>query len=104
MSNPVIKFTDFYYGYLNSDLILKDINLTIEQGSFTVIAGPSGAGKTTMCKLWQVSFLLITAVDMPGRRGLGEDVKGKKVSDLAMRVGIMLDDYESQLVSLTAGG
>ena len=50
MSNPVIKFTDFYYGYLNSDLILKDINLTIEQGSFTVIAGPSGAGKTTMCK------------------------------------------------------
>jgi len=104
MSNPVIKFTDFYYGYLNSDLILKDINLTIEQGSFTVIAGPSGAGKTTMCK----AMAGIVPAYYGGRyagtvEALGEDVKGKKVSDLAMRVGIMLDDYESQLVSLTAG-
>lgn len=34
---------------------------------------------------------------------LGTTTKGKRVSDLAMRIGLMLDDYESQLVSLTAG-
>lgn len=34
---------------------------------------------------------------------LGESTKGKKVSDIAMRLGLMLEDYESQLVSLTAG-
>ena len=33
----------------------------------------------------------------------GETTQGKKVSDLAMKVGLMLEDYESQLVSLTAG-
>jgi energy-coupling factor transport system ATP-binding protein len=104
VSNPVIKISDFYYGYLNSDVILKDINLAIEQGSFTVIAGPSGAGKTTMCK----AMAGIVPSYYGGRYAgkvevLGEDIKGKKVSDLAMRVGIMLDDYESQLVSLTAG-
>ena len=104
MSNPVIKFTDFYYGYLNSDLVLKDINLEIGQGSFTVIAGPSGAGKTTMCK----AMAGIVPTYYGGRyagtvEGLGEDIKGKKVADLAMRIGIVLDDYESQLVSLTAG-
>lgn len=104
MSNPVIKFTDFYYGYLNSDLVLKDINLAIGQGSFTVIAGPSGAGKTTMCK----AMAGIVPTYYGGRYAgtvevLGEDIKGKKVADLAMRIGIVLDDYESQLVSLTAG-
>ena len=104
MSNPVIKFTDFYYGYINSDVILKDINFAIKQDSFTVIAGPSGAGKTTMCK----AMVGIVPAYYGGRYAgnvevLGENIKGKKVSDLAMRVGIMLDDYESQLVSLTAG-
>ena len=34
---------------------------------------------------------------------LGESTKGKKVSDIAMRLGLMLEDYESQLVSITAG-
>lgn len=34
---------------------------------------------------------------------LGEDLKGRKISEIAMRVGIMMDDYESQMVSLTAG-
>ena len=33
----------------------------------------------------------------------GESTKGKRVSDIAMRVGFIMEDYESQLVSLTAG-
>ena len=50
MSEAAIRISDFYFEYLNSDLVLKDINLTIKEGSFTAIAGPSGAGKTTLCK------------------------------------------------------
>ena len=50
MSDTAIRITDFYFAYLNSDLVLKDINLEIQKGSFTAIAGPSGAGKTTLCK------------------------------------------------------
>ena len=33
----------------------------------------------------------------------GESTKNKRVSDIAMRVGFNKEDYESQLVSLTAG-
>lgn len=103
MSESAVKFTDFYYAYLNSELVLKDINLEIKKGSFTIIAGPSGAGKTTLCK----AMMGIVPTYYGGRYAgsvtvLGEDIKGKKVADLSMRVGIMLDDYESQLVSLTA--
>lgn len=104
MSEAAIRISDFYFEYLNSDLVLKDINLTIKEGSFTAIAGPSGAGKTTLCK----AMTGIVPHYYGGRyhgsvEVLGENIQGKKISELAMRVGIMLDDYESQMVSLTAG-
>lgn len=46
----VVVFDGFHFKYLRSGMVLKDINLEIEKGSFTVIIGPSGAGKTTLCK------------------------------------------------------
>lgn len=46
----VIKLENFYFAYNKSGLVLQDIDLEIKKGSFTVIAGPSGAGKTTLCK------------------------------------------------------
>lgn len=45
-----IKLENFYFAYNKSGLVLQDIDLEIKKGSFTVIAGPSGAGKTTLCK------------------------------------------------------
>lgn len=100
----VIQFSDFYFAYNKKELVLKNINLKIKKGSFTVIAGPSGAGKTTLCK----AMTGIVPFYMGGSYNgdvqvLGETTKGRRVSDIAMRVGLMLEDYESQLVSLTAG-
>ena len=46
----VINVENFYFAYKKSDLVLRDINFEIKKGSFTVITGPSGAGKTTLCK------------------------------------------------------
>lgn len=102
--NSVIEVKDFYFAYKTSELVLKDINVGIRKGSFTVIAGPSGSGKTTLCKAMTgiVPFYI-------GGRYSGEvtikgvPTKGRRVSDIAMEVGFILEDYESQLVSLTAG-
>lgn len=104
MSETAIRISDFYFAYLNSELVLKDINLDIQKGSFTAIAGPSGAGKTTLCK----AMTGIVPHYYGGRyhgsvEVLGENIQGRKISEIAMRVGIMMDDYESQMVSLTAG-
>ena len=102
--NSVISVSDFYFKYLRSDLVLKNVNIEIEKGSFTVIIGPSGAGKTTLCKAMTGIVPFYSGGDYAGEiKVLGESTKGKKVSDLAMKVGLMLEDYESQLVSLTAG-
>lgn len=45
-----VKFCDFEFGYDKQNL-LKNINLTLLPGSFTVLLGPSGAGKTTMAQM-----------------------------------------------------
>lgn len=104
MTDPVISVEDFSFKYLRSDLVLKHIDLKVEKGSFTVVIGPSGAGKTTLCKALAGIVPYYTGGDYAGDiKVLGESTKGRRVSDLAMKVGLMLEDYESQLVSLTAG-
>ena len=50
MMESVIRLENFYFAYNKSELVLQDIDLEIKKGSFTVVAGPSGAGKTTLCK------------------------------------------------------
>ena len=100
----VISVENFYFAYKKSDLVLRDISFEIKKGSFTVLTGPSGAGKTTLCK----ALTGIVPYYMGGRysgdvRVHGESTKSKRVSDIAMRVGFIMEDYESQLVSITAG-
>ena len=50
MNETAIRFENFYYGYINGNVVLHNVNVDIGKGSFTVISGPSGAGKTTLCK------------------------------------------------------
>lgn len=100
----VIKLENFYFAYKKADLVLQDIDLEIKKGSFTVLTGPSGAGKTTLCK----AMTGIVPYYMGGRysgdvKVNGISTKEQRVSDIAMRVGFIMEDYESQLVSLTAG-
>ena len=48
MSRIVLNHIDKYYG---KNHILKDINLTIENGDFMTLLGPSGCGKTTTLRV-----------------------------------------------------
>ena len=44
MSSITLKNIHKAYG---KDVIIPDLNFTIEDGSFTVLVGPSGCGKST---------------------------------------------------------
>lgn len=100
----VIELENFYFAYKKSDLVLQDISLKVKKGSFTIITGPSGAGKTTLCKAMTGIVPFYVGGRYSGDVKLnGETTKGKRVADIAMRVGFIMEDYESQMVSLTAG-
>jgi len=47
----LIEFKNVYKRYKGGHDVLKNINLTCEQGEITVFIGPSGCGKTTTMKL-----------------------------------------------------
>ncbi len=52
--NYVLEFKNVTKSYDSSQkqiVALKEINLGVEDGSFTCIVGPSGCGKTTMLTL-----------------------------------------------------
>ena len=50
MTSPIVQINDLFF-YYNGQEVLRDINLTVNQGDFVSIIGPNGGGKTTLIKL-----------------------------------------------------
>jgi len=46
-----VEFRDVRFGYVPGRDVLRGLNLTLQPGKITVLAGPSGAGKTTTADL-----------------------------------------------------
>ncbi|VBB06779.1 abc transporter [Lucifera butyrica] len=99
---PAITFDHFSYAYQHPRKVLDNITLSVDPGSFNVVIGPSGAGKTTLC--------LAVAGAVP--HYFGGSIAGQVLVDgtattasamhhLARSVGTVLQDYETQLVTMT---
>ena len=46
-----VEFRDVHFGYVQGKEVLRGLDLTLEPGRITALAGPSGAGKTTTADL-----------------------------------------------------
>ncbi len=67
--NEIIRIEDASFSYNGTDLILQDVNLTIEKGEKIGLVGYNGAGKTTLLKLL-AGVMKLTH----GKRSLGHNV------------------------------
>ncbi|MEK6672627.1 MAG: cell division ATP-binding protein FtsE [Nitrospirota bacterium] len=87
----MIQFLNVSKTY-DTNLALRDINLSIEKGDMVFLTGPSGAGKTTLLKL-------IYAAELPdsGKIYVGEWNTGGLDSDsiplLRRNIGIVFQDF-----------
>lgn len=97
-----ITIDQFSYAYKNNQKVLDNINAVIEEGSFTAVIGPSGAGKTTLCLAIAGAVPHYYGGSLSGNVLVnGMSVRDTTMPDLAQTVGTVLQDYETQLVTMT---
>ena len=89
----MIKFFHATMAYRkNGPPALQDVNLTIEDGEFVYLVGPSGAGKTTLLKLIHMEELPTSGqVTVAGFTTSG--MNRKKILTLRRRVGVVYQDF-----------
>ncbi len=95
-----IHIEDLSYAYPESDWVLRDINLQIEQGECISIMGANGAGKSTMCMALNGIVPQATGGRIRGSVTVaGHDTKATPVANLAHTVGMVFQNSEAQLFS-----
>lgn len=82
--------------------VLEDVSLALHAGDFLVVTGESGSGKSSLCMAMTGAIPHYFGGVMKGMVYVdGKATTQTTISDLASRVGAMLDDYDSQLVAMT---
>lgn len=91
----MIEINNVSYKYKNGNEVLKDINITINDGEFVTIIGKNGSGKSTLAKL-------ISGLEKPTKGDVivnRIDTKSKKETiELRKNVGIVFQNPENQIL------
>lgn len=92
----ILNLQNIYKDYYQEKMVvpvLKDINLSVEEGEYVAIMGPSGSGKTTLMNI-------IGCLDLPTKGSYelaGQDVlklKDKELSDLRLSsIGFVFQSF-----------
>lgn len=81
---------------------INNITLTIEKGEFVLLTGPSGCGKTTFCRCLNGLIPHFYGGELEGEIFVaGLNVKEHEIWELAQHVGMVFQNPENQLFSLS---
>jgi energy-coupling factor transport system ATP-binding protein len=96
-----ISIEDLSFTYRAGKLpALQNIQAQIEDGTFVVVMGHEGAGKSTLCCSLNALVPRFFRGEYRGRVLVkGQEVALHKVSDMSRIVGLVLQDFEAQLFS-----
>jgi len=79
---------------------IRNIDLQIEAGKFIAITGPSGAGKTTLCRSLVGLIPNFYMGKMEGSVTVcGLDTRKHPVAELAKRVGLVFQNPDTQMIT-----
>ncbi|ABL78940.1 ABC transporter ATP-binding protein [Thermofilum pendens] len=99
----VVRVENLSFSYPNGRRALDSVSLSISQGEFVAVMGPSPSGKSTL--VYALSGLIPHCVkgEIKGSVKVdGLDTREHPVAELAKRVGVILQDPEAQLLELRA--
>jgi len=99
----MIDIKNLTYTYQNmSEPTLRDIGLHIDDGEFVLLLGASGSGKSTLIQCLNGLVPKVTNGNLEGEIVInGKDVRDYKVHQMASDVGIIFQNPDTQLFSLT---
>jgi len=99
----MIEIKDLHFKYHSqTEEVLKGINLKIKKGEFVSIIGPSGCGKSTLCLTLNGIIPRTISGDFSGDIFIdGLNTKDHEVSEFSRKVGMILQNPESQLFAMT---
>lgn len=88
----MIEAKNLYFRY-DDEFVLKNINLSINEGSFTAIVGANGSGKTTLARHFNALLL-------PTKGKVIIDGVGTKKDEFNARkkVGFVFQNFEDQII------
>lgn len=104
MTHPSLQLQNIRFAYRgNPKLALNNVNLAIAAGEFVGIAGSSDSGKSTLVRC----AMGIVPKFFKGRFNgkvefCGESIADRRVAELAGKIGVLFQDFESQLFSTNA--
>ncbi len=88
----MIELKNVHKTYKNGASVLHDVNLTIEQGEFVYVVGPTGAGKSTIIKL-------LTSEELPTKGTVNVlnisvgKLRHSKVPKYRRNIGVVYQDF-----------
>ena len=96
-----ISIEDLSFTYRGGESpALKKVQGHVEDGTFILVMGHGGSGKSTLCCSLNGLVPNFFKGSYQGRVLVkGQEVAGKKVADMSRLVGLVLQDFEAQLFS-----
>lgn len=90
----MIEFRNVYKSYKNrNEFVLKDLNLSIDDGEFVFVVGHSGAGKTTLTKLL-LREEKVTSGTLHIDKYKLERMRNFRVPHFRRRIGVVFQDFK----------
>jgi energy-coupling factor transport system ATP-binding protein len=101
IKDKLVRIENLFFSYnfdnpdVQTEYVLKNINLEIKEGSFTAILGHNGSGKSTLAKLMN---MILSPTE--GRIFINnQDVSQADIYDTRKNVGMVFQNPDNQLVA-----
>jgi len=98
-----VELQNVSYRYHKEDEpVLRDVSFTLTGGSFNILVGPGGSGKSTLCDLFNGRTPHLMGGVLEGSVLIdGTPTTDSEMKDLACRVGYVFQDPESMFATLS---